>query len=851
VPGESNEKPGLTVNAAKNFFRRTKGFLARLSEIAARIESRQKQKALDRVLNAANAVAAAALESADPDELLTKSLKEILHATGMHAGAIYLAEEGDDSLAMTLQAGLPEKLTSDLALVPSGDGLVGKAFSRNDVLALSDLKMCSDPSVQKWLDCGYRSFIGAPIASDEKFLGVICLFSKRNRVFRKACSNAFMSIARVLGRAVEKSRAYKQMEEALVGIRRIGRAKFEAPLPGDSGQTIENLACSVSEAALALSSMILLTDEDGHVVRRAVSGYTRRALAAVAGMDAAAARVVKTGQLLLLSNPDKVKEFLGPKALESGSESCVCLPMQIGERAVGVLWLNYESPRNFAAWELEQLQSLADRAASVIENSRLYSSGVEKVERYRELQRHCAKIASSTDLRGAVQSLADSARELLRVRTAFVSLTGSGLAEKAISTVPRIEASRLGTGHAGAASSPDIGAQEPRRSTEFVAPAVCAAAQAAANCGRVSLTVSLLDDQNEPVGTLTVAEKIRGGGFNDEDAEILDALAEHAMVAIRNAASRQQVEHLVEEYKALLDTSPVALAIVTKDQTIATVNAKFADLTGFSPGEIEGKMSLFDLLPETERASLRALTDPALGEAGEAPAVPQSDVAPAFPLQRESEATLITKNGNQKKVKLTVGEMRNSGSMAVCLTELEERKAEGGPIKTQESSSEGNVFVIEHRGDEETVQDTRAESACAVMESPPLEAPKKPAAKKVLVIDDERVVVDLLDYFLRSEGLNVEVSRDGRTALSKLKESDYDLIFCDLKIPGVSGQEVFRWLEKNRPELAQRVIFVTGDVATSETLSFLNHPPKRWLEKPFDLTELRQTVAAVLAQSRL
>jgi DNA-binding response OmpR family regulator len=133
---------------------------------------------------------------------------------------------------------------------------------------------------------------------------------------------------------------------------------------------------------------------------------------------------------------------------------------------------------------------------------------------------------------------------------------------------------------------------------------------------------------------------------------------------------------------------------------------------------------------------------------------------------------------------------------------------------------------------------------------PPLEQiPEAAAEKRILVVDDERVVVDLLDYYLRSEGHSVDISRDGRAALSKLKESDYDLIFCDIRMPDVSGQDLFHWIRANKPHLADRIIFITGDVATPETLAFLNNPPKRWLEKPFDLTELRAAISHVLMHS--
>jgi CheY-like chemotaxis protein len=183
-------------------------------------------------------------------------------------------------------------------------------------------------------------------------------------------------------------------------------------------------------------------------------------------------------------------------------------------------------------------------------------------------------------------------------------------------------------------------------------------------------------------------------------------------------------------------------------------------------------------------------------------------------------------------------------SLAACRAVIERHDW----VMTAESPPDGGLlFVIEHPVVEETDEEPHAELPAQLVESAPSESPAKPAANNILIVDDEEVVIELLDYYLRSEGHAVETSRDGRDALKKLKQKDYDLIFCDLKMPGLSGQELFQWLEANKPEMARRVIFITGDVATPATMAFLKKPQKRWLEKPFDLTELRQVIGEVLS----
>jgi CheY-like chemotaxis protein len=172
----------------------------------------------------------------------------------------------------------------------------------------------------------------------------------------------------------------------------------------------------------------------------------------------------------------------------------------------------------------------------------------------------------------------------------------------------------------------------------------------------------------------------------------------------------------------------------------------------------------------------------------------------------------------------------------------------GWRLHAEQTSENGVTFVVEFPLPAEA-SDAESQTAPAAIETPPEETAVAVGEKRILVVDDERVVVDLLDYYLRSEGHSVDISRDGRAALNKLKESDYDLILCDIKMPEVTGQELFQWIEANKPNLAERVIFITGDVATPETLAFLNNPPKRWLEKPFDLTELRKAIAETLNEA--
>jgi signal transduction histidine kinase/CheY-like chemotaxis protein/putative methionine-R-sulfoxide reductase with GAF domain len=116
--------------------------------------------------------------------------------------------------------------------------------------------------------------------------------------------------------------------------------------------------------------------------------------------------------------------------------------------------------------------------------------------------------------------------------------------------------------------------------------------------------------------------------------------------------------------------------------------------------------------------------------------------------------------------------------------------------------------------------------------------PSAPPAR-ILVVDDEKSISHLLTRVLAKEGHYVDVVWSGSKAIAKLEETAYDIVFLDLKIPGLSGQAVYSWIKRDRPDLVDRTIIVTGDTLSSETLTFLTQECVKHLLKPFQVDDLR------------
>ncbi|HET9200091.1 MAG TPA: ATP-binding protein, partial [Dehalococcoidia bacterium] len=118
---------------------------------------------------------------------------------------------------------------------------------------------------------------------------------------------------------------------------------------------------------------------------------------------------------------------------------------------------------------------------------------------------------------------------------------------------------------------------------------------------------------------------------------------------------------------------------------------------------------------------------------------------------------------------------------------------------------------------------------------------------RILVADDEESIRAVLLQMLAGDGHEVVTAEDGAQALAALSRQDFDLVITDLKMPEISGQELYAEIQASNPELARRVIFITGDTLNEQTRAFVDSLDNPTLEKPFRLERLRALISQVLA----
>ncbi len=120
--------------------------------------------------------------------------------------------------------------------------------------------------------------------------------------------------------------------------------------------------------------------------------------------------------------------------------------------------------------------------------------------------------------------------------------------------------------------------------------------------------------------------------------------------------------------------------------------------------------------------------------------------------------------------------------------------------------------------------------------------PAEDRRTRLLVAEDDLKLGRLIVRVLEPEH-DVVVVTNGREALARIVGGErFDLVLCDLRLPGVTGMDLYERLHTLAPELVGRIVFMTAGACTPEAAAFLGRPGIVRLDKPFRLDELRRTV---------
>lgn len=115
---------------------------------------------------------------------------------------------------------------------------------------------------------------------------------------------------------------------------------------------------------------------------------------------------------------------------------------------------------------------------------------------------------------------------------------------------------------------------------------------------------------------------------------------------------------------------------------------------------------------------------------------------------------------------------------------------------------------------------------------------------KILVIEDDEMILRTLEFRLGKDGYGISVARDGNEAMDKLKNDDFNLIITDLMMPYVSGLEILSYVKSNLPKIP--VVILSGADEENTIMEAFNIGADDFIAKPFSPGELSLRVKRLL-----
>jgi signal transduction histidine kinase/CheY-like chemotaxis protein len=181
-------------------------------------------------------------------------------------------------------------------------------------------------------------------------------------------------------------------------------------------------------------------------------------------------------------------------------------------------------------------------------------------------------------------------------------------------------------------------------------------------------------------------------------------------------------------------------------------------------------------------------------------------------------------------------------------------EAHGGNLRVESTPLRGSTFTIElpmahpelrHGNgfyptpltapDHAEIMGSALQAASALKDN-------KPAGARVLVVDNESQILNSISTCLRKAGFNTDVTTDGASAFELATHGRYDLILCDVRMPGMDGIQLYLALHDHKPESTENFIFMSGDTVDTSALSFVEGTEKPFLAKPFTLSHMLEVI---------
>ncbi|GAA0317187.1 hypothetical protein GCM10009087_29470 [Sphingomonas oligophenolica] len=745
---------------------------------------------------------------------------------------------------------------------------VDPAWVRGDIVRYDDV--ASDPrlepaAVDRYVDREILAFVSMPLVEDGMMRSALSVQHHRPRRWRDSEIQLMRDIAERTWVALERARAQaalleRERNQAFLiawndGIRdETGARAILARTLSQLGQHLGVSRANYAEASPAGDALCVLQEWKDGVISVVGETYPLKAL----GERVMAAHL--GGQALRVDDvatDDRFDETNRPLYESVGAAAALTLPMVRSGDIVAVLSVQQASPRHWTDSEVELVREVADRTLAVLERAR-------SEERLAESE---AQLAAFLENAPVAMHLKDGEGRYIRVNPEFAKAFGRTPddihGKHPVDLFPPDTAAELEAIEARALAGEVVSAEVAVTQLPGITDVLSMAFPITGSAGVArtgGFTLDLTDRKRAEADlarsreALYQTEKLSAlgsllAGVSHELNNPLSIVVAQAVMMERQsrgselAERAQKIRRAADRCARIVQTFLAMARQKRPERAAVDLNAVAAaahELADYGL-KTDGIVSSFDLAPglplisadsdqlhqiiinlivnaqqamvESSTVEPRLTLRSALGVDPGTVMLEVSDTGPGIPdeaRRRIFEPFFTTKPQGQGT---GVGLSFSQGLA----------EAHGGRLELVPSSTGACFRLVLPVDPDPTLQAMPAELPLA-MPAPP---------RRALVIDDEAEIAESLADFLSIEGFACDIAVGGAAAKARLAQGSYDLVISDLRMPDIDGPELHAWIMAERPDLADRVGFATGDTLGAAAERFLGEARRPVLEKPF------------------
>jgi len=716
---------------------------------------------------------------------------------------------------------------------------------------------------------GFDNAMAVPTRIGEQVIGAL-LVMRGGQPYDERDAEVISTISDQIAMTAATARIHQQVSLGLAGSNRVLEVTLAINAHRDLDEILHSVAEAAAEVGNGIGAAVMLLDEAGQdfdLMFVAPADEQDAEGVRTPQPDGIAHETLRTGKALFVTDETETHPQIRQCDLDQGVRSVVSLPLAHGDQAMGVLAVRRATVAPLDPVRVRALTMLAAQAAQAIDNTRLLQRAQHAEALYRELFDHAGVPVMVFEPGGIItmvnaqfEELSGYSRDELEGKIAIFDLVHPQdvpcLREDHLR---RIEGKRDITHHYTFRGVPKDGQirwlegaihlmPDGRTATAVIIDTTEARqlqrqvmqSEKAAALGQ--LVSGVAHELNNPLTAIlgySQLLQIHGDVKSRAQAAAIEGEAKRSQSIIESLLSfarERPAEITPTNVNEVLDRTLQMSAYRMRVDNIH-VHAEFD--RGLPPIEADPHQlqQVFLNIINNAHYAMRRLSGEgelfvSTHHAGDVARVLVRDTGPGMSKQEANRAFdpfFTTKD---------VGEGTGLG-LSVSQGIIERH---GGCISLETAEGEGATFVIE--------LPIQLSEAAARVEAPQA-PPEHLVSGRVLVVDDEKTLVNLIQQALELEGHHVDTALDVQQAMELLAANDYDVILSDLRMPGLDGEYLLNHVLETRPELAQRFVIVTGDTATPETRQLLDRPDIRSLPKPFGIQELQRMVAEVIGPGRV